>query len=141
MKVAFFKGTGIIDLLIRFYTFSKYSHCELLFNDGSWFGCKPNGDTKTNYRSRIINDKWDFIELNITLEEEKKIKIWCDNEVGCSYDWKGIFLSQILPFGEQSRDKWFCSEICVEALQVIGKLLGITSWKISPGKLYKLLTK
>ncbi|CAK0760415.1 conserved hypothetical protein [Azospirillaceae bacterium] len=142
MKVAFLRGNGFIDCLIKMYTFSKYSHCELLFGDNMWFGSAPDGNMETGFRTKYmlgIERFWDFIELPMTAEEEKKIADWCATEVGCAYDWKGIFLSQILPFGKESPDKWFCSEICVAALQQVGKLNGLKPHKVSPGRLNKIL--
>jgi hypothetical protein len=142
MKVAFLKGTGIVDMAIRLFTFSKYSHCELLFNDSVWFGNNPNGNLQTGFRRRIMIDidkYWDFVEIKMTEDEENRIKKFCESERDCNYDWKGIFLSQIFPLNKENPDKWFCSEICTAALQVIGYLPGIKPCQISPGKLYSLI--
>jgi len=140
MKVAFLKGTGFIDKLIKFYTKSDYSHCELVFSDGVWFGNALDGKMKTGFKSRIPDPKyWDFIELPTSEADEIKIKAFCEKEKDCKYDWSGIFLSQILHFGAQSKTKWFCSEICTAALQEIGMLSGIKPHKVSPGKLYSLI--
>lgn len=140
MKVAFLKGTGFVDKLIKFWTMSRYSHCELVFSDGTWFGNALDGEMKTGFKTRDANPAyWDFIELPTSEADEIKIKAFCEDEKNCKYDWTGIFLSQFIPLGIQSKTKWFCSEICTAALQEIGMLKGIKPYRVSPGKLNSLI--
>lgn len=144
MKVAFLKGTGFIDYIIKIWTFGKYSHSELVFSDGTWFSTELAWPFKTSfhrYDEQWANKHFDFIDINITAEQEQRIREFCVGEVGCAYDWKGIILSMILPFKKADAEKWFCSEICVAALQIIGLLQGVKPQCVFPNKLSKLLKK
>lgn len=142
MKIAFLKGTGFVDRLIQLWTWGKYCHAELVFSDGVWFSTELSSPFKTSFhRYTELSQYWDFVELNITPEQEQEIRKFCTGELGCSYDWKGIFLSMILPLGRADPDKWFCSEVCAASLQTIGILPNIVAHRISPNKLYKLLKK
>lgn len=143
MFIAFYKGNGFVSRLIKFWTRSKYSHCELVFSNGSSF----SADTKMPMHTRFANSKymvaaeWDFIHIAVTKEGETKIKNFCIDELRCAYDWTGIVLSQFIPLGYHNKTKWFCSEVCVAALQTIGMLPGIKPNRVSPGKLHDLASK
>lgn len=142
MIVAFYKGPGFVSRLIKLWTRSKYSHCEILFEDGRHFSADTKMPMNTRFSTEPLTIKnWDFIVLPVGIDDENKIKAFCVDEVGCRYDWTGIFLSQFIHLGYQSKSKWFCSEVCAAALQQIGLLPGWKPNRISPGKLFKLLDK
>jgi uncharacterized protein YycO len=140
MQIAFFKGSGkFYDKLIRIFTFGPYSHVELIFSNGLWFS-SSSLDNGVRYTVHTNMEDWTIFDINITCEEEVRIKQWCDIQVGAEYDFLGIFRYYI-PFCQQSPDKWFCSEICLEALQRIGWFQTGPSWHMgrSPNHLYRLL--
>lgn len=108
-EIAAYKGEGrLYDHLIRIWTRSPYSHVEIAL-----------GRTETHFRGlsasprdggvrvaeiEIKPDHWDFFEAEGNLTAIEPL-------VGARYDWKGIFLSQILPFGLDSPSRYFCSEL------------------------------
>lgn len=142
MFIAFYKGGGFVSRLIKFWTRSKYSHCELVFNNGSSFSADTKMPMHTRFASKfMIPEEWDFIHIAVAEEDEMKIEDFCVEELNCAYDWKGIFLSQFINLGYHSKTKWFCSEVCVAALQTIGMLPGIKPNRVSPGKLHELASK
>ena len=67
-KLAFYKAKGtLIDLLIRVFTNSKYSHVEIVCNK-DWYSSSPrDGGVRVK---QIIDDgnSWDFIEVEIDKE-------------------------------------------------------------------------
>ncbi len=141
MKVAFRKKCHTIySRIICFWTFGKYSHSELVFSDGKSFS-SDESDGGTRWKDSIMTaEEWDFIEVPCTKSQEKEIRRFCEGEDGLQYDMVGIGFSFLpVPIGWQSAEKWFCSEICVAALQQIGYLTGYTPSRISPNKLYKIL--
>lgn len=113
MKLAFYKAKGNwVDLLIRVFTNSKYSHVEIVCNK-DWYSSSPrDGGVRVK---QIQNDgnSWDFIEVNIDKErlyqKHREYK-------GKGYDFKGILLSNILPIGLHSKDKVTCFEFVAEVL-------------------------
>jgi len=140
MKVAFLKGTGILDRLIQFWTFSKYSHCELIFSDGSSFGTSLTSPFKTQFTYKMyFHQHWDIVEVDVPPEKELLIKAFCWTQVDKKYDWKAIFFSMILPFRKEDPSKWICSEICVAAFHVADYFGGIKACTVNPGKFAKLI--
>lgn len=139
MKVAALKGTGIADRLIQLWTWSKYSHCELVFSDGVTFGSTLKPPMKTSFSQKVYNPAlWDLIDINVPPEKEALIRMFCEKQAGKEYDWKAIFLSQILFLRKEDPDKWICSEVCVAAFQKASYCAGLKPCTVSPGKFVKL---
>lgn len=163
VRVVFFKGKGNwTDTLIRWWTWSPYSHCELEFSDNVWFGNSTTGSQHTRFR---IPDEtpdwvgpglsgtgpgsgpgygdfvknWDVVNVPMTAEEEDKARAFCRLECGCAYDFKGLVFSQLLNLGYHSATKWFCSEVVVAALQKADVHLTLEPQRYAPGDLFKAL--
>lgn len=140
MRVAFYRASsgGLIDRLIdRFSGRGGFSHVELIFSNDLFFSSSGQ-DGGVRFK-RIVQDRthWEIFELPIESWRETQILWWAKRRCGCKYDWLGVlgFIFQTHP--EQGR--WFCSEICVAALQEIGLLGAIKPWKVSPNTLYLIL--
>ena len=112
-----------------------FSHVELVV-DG--ISCSAS-QYENKVRCKRINYNpscWEFIELPVSYTQRHKVGDFFKDKIGKKYDYLGI-LGFI--FGNRdSRDKWFCSEICTEAL----KQAGIIKWnkdsaRVSPNDLYE----
>ena len=112
-KLAFYKAKGNwVDLLIRVFTNSKYSHVEIVINK-DWYSSSPrDGGVRIK---QIVDDgnSWDFIEVEI--DKERLYQKYREYK-GKGYDFKGILLSNILPFGWNSKDKATCSEFVADVI-------------------------
>lgn len=139
IRVLFYTAEGrLIDKIIRWFTGSKYSHCEILFPSGKMFSSDAWGGG-VRYTKQYTLQNWDIVPIRITAEEHKTLVDWCDWKIGSPYDWTGA-LAFAIPFLEQSTDKWFCSELCGEALRLIGKVPTTSiAHKLTPQGLYNLL--
>lgn len=141
MKAAFYKNTkrpgiaGLFDALIRKVTGGPYSHCELVFSDGMAYSASIQ-DSGTRFK-RIEFDpaKWDFIEFVI---DESQVRKFCVAEDDCRYDFPGVFRFLVSRIRE-SKNRWFCSEVCCAALQEAGRLWGVNAWQVHPSMLYEFL--
>ena len=113
MKLAFYKAKGDwVDLLIRVFTNSKYSHVEIVCNK-DWYSSSPrDGGVRIK---QIVDDgnSWDFIEVDI--DKDRLYQKYREYK-GKGYDFKGILLSNILPIGCHSKDKATCSEFVADIL-------------------------
>ena len=141
VKLAFYKGPeNIFGKAIRLWKWGPYSHVEIILDDTSFSAVAGVG---TRYLSspQIKPEPWDYIEVETDTLEFAHLWAWCMNEMFCLYDWKGIWLAQVLGLRRQDPKKWFCSEFCVAALQIIGHLKGVKPYTVSPNKLYRLLKK
>lgn len=144
MKVAFYKGPGtIFDKLIRLVTRSPYSHCELIFSedllcDSGWmFGAMPGEGTR--FKQMALNPaEWILVSVPVTRSQELLAFYFCRDEEKCGYDYPGVFRF-LLPWFTESKEKWFCSEICTAAIQAAGLPLLMVPSQVHPGRLYEAL--
>ena len=113
VQIAFYKARGDwVDLLIRVFANSKYSHVEIV-HDKDWYSSSPRDG---GVRVKQIQDdcnSWDFIEVEI--DKDRLYEKYREYR-GRGYDFKGILLSNILPIGWHSKDKAICSECVVDVL-------------------------
>ncbi|MDT3721410.1 hypothetical protein [Pseudomonas oryzihabitans] len=115
IRLALYKAPGdTYDRLIRAWTRSPYSHCELVLPDGRFVTSSPRDD---GVRAKVIDQDpavWDFLPLPWI--QAAHVEQLLEQETGAGYDWLGILGSQVLPAGIQSRSRWFCSEFCAQTL-------------------------
>lgn len=132
MKIAFYKseyGTKY-DKTISFFTFSKYSHCEIVFPDGMcWSSSVRDGGVRGKYIE--LGDHWDVFDL-IGDFSESAIKYWFMSHNGDLYDWVGAGGS-LIHLDLTSENKKFCSYVCAI-------VLGIDPI-VTPGNLYNTLKR
>jgi hypothetical protein len=138
------KGGGIFGALIRWWTKSAYCHCEIVFTDGARFTASPFIGTRYLPELHPTQEKdWDsFPMFLVTMEEEQKIRKFCNDELNCKYDWTGILFSHVFKMGWEDSEHWFCSEICAAALNHVGAIrIGKDRRpaSFSPEKLYRFL--
>jgi hypothetical protein len=140
IEAIFYQGKGTwYDGAIRVWTRGPYSHCELHFGRGHCFGADPDNGTSWRVRDLENNPDWAIVPLPELDHVLAKVLDFAAAEAGCGYDWTGIFFSEVFPFGWQSKDKWFCSEWVVAAVQLGGLLTARKPWRLSPNQTYKLL--
>ena len=118
---------GIGPALIRWWTKSPYSHCELVIGDVSMSSSVQDGGVRAK-RIKFDPAHWDFIELP-----------WADGDhllwhfgatAGEPYGWTDLLWRQIFNRPGDARGA-FCSEWCAAALGLT------TPQQYSPGALAK----
>ena len=113
--LALYKGKGtLFNRLIRLWTRSIYSHCELVMPDGRWLSASAMDDGVRGKRIELNREHWDLIPL--PWADARQILDVFKLTEGFGYDFFGLFGSQLLPVGLHSRRRWFCSEFCAAAL-------------------------
>ena len=129
-KIAFYKCKGrFLDLLIRWWTKSKYSHCEIVI-DNYWYSSSPRDGGVRVKVIEVDNTNWDFVDVAIDINKLNMVYL---SNMNKGYDWIGILFSHILPFNINSKNRMYCSEFCAE-------VLGINS-NITPQELYNIVNK
>ena len=118
MKLAFYKAfqekATIIDKLIGIASVGKYSHVELIFDNGLCFSVSGRDGAGRFKKIKFNPDRWDILELDdrmdpvIILREANKY-------VGYKYDYLGAFFS-VTPICIQKDNKIFCSEVVINML-------------------------
>ena len=148
IKVAFYKGIGSWkNKLIRWWTGSPYSHVELIMPDNfTWISISPFLTSTVSARTKVDFDleNWDFVDLEVTQEQNNVILDFFKETEGCKYDWTGMLLSQFVPFHIKRKGKWYCSEWIAYALRIAG----VVNWRtiklydrcdLSPGVLFRIV--
>lgn len=138
MKIAFYKAKkSFIDKTICFFTNGPYSHAELIFDDGISFSSSlPDHGVRFKHITYNVQS-WDFIVVNLSPENEHKVRDFCEKQQGKKYDLLGV-LGFVMPL-QQEKKKWFCSEIIIRALQEAGLYRWVIPSRIHPTALHDLL--
>ena len=127
--LAFYKGPGNwMDRLVRWWTGSVYSHCEVVIDDYWYSASYQDSGVRCKYMAEYKEEHWDFVQVEVN---EKKFHELFDKAEGKGYDWLGIFLTEVVPMGIEDRGKWYCSEFCARAVGM--------SLHVSPGELYTMV--
>jgi len=119
LKLAFYKGAGRLDdRIIRAVTRSQFSHVELV-RSYAWPDCHSISASGRDGGVRIKGirfdpKRWHVVHLLDWVPQDAWTR--AEAHLGAAYDYRGILLSQALPLRRHAADKWFCSELCGEAL-------------------------
>jgi hypothetical protein len=135
MKIIFYKASKgrLLDKLIAFWTLGKYSHVEIVYEGVAYSSSSRDGGV----RRKIIDDfetsgKWDIFDIKI---DPVQLQFLYHITQTKKYDWVGIFLSELIKFNIQSKNRWYCSEWIAFLYNMQSKNKIKTN--ISPNKLYK----
>jgi hypothetical protein len=141
-EIIFYRGPeDLAGKLIRGWTRSPYSHCEIHFGQGDCFSAQAGqGCRYVSYAPNALRQWWTAVPLILLPNEESRIRRFCSDEEGCGYDYWGALFAAGLSANWRSEKKWFCSELCAAALQVIGMLPKEKAWRMTPGGLYRRIT-
>tara|TARA_Y100001949_G_scaffold163033_3_gene156588 strand:- start:3454 stop:3963 length:510 start_codon:yes stop_codon:yes gene_type:complete len=115
IHLALYKGKGtLFNRLIRLWTRSIYSHCELIMPDGRWLSASGMDGGVRAKRIELELAHWDLIP--VPWADARQILHLFEKHQGKGYDWLGLFGSQLLPLTIDNRRRMFCSEFCAAAL-------------------------
>ena len=113
MKLALYKGKGQVgNALIRWWTRSPYSHCEIVIGDLSHSSSLMDGGVRAK-QIEFNADHWDFVEL--PWGDKLDALLLYGQTKGEPYGWLDLLWRQVLNRPGDSRG-WFCSEWCAAAL-------------------------
>jgi hypothetical protein len=142
VHIAYYKGlrwhnknADFFDHIICLFTFSRYSHTELLLNYDPMTGIADAysathraGGIRTK-KINVHTNSWIVLPY-YTKHPKEEIKNWFDERIGSKYDWLGV-LGFYFPFPIHKKSRWFCSEAVAESLGLEDP------HQYTPGDLYK----
>ncbi len=105
-----------------------YWHSELVFSNGEWFSSRPT--TGASFTRLGNPDGYDYVDVPISHEQEAAVLTWCQSKEGAGYDWRAEL------GGSPVEGRYFCAEICICALQQVGKLLSVDPGTTHSSDLY-----
>ena len=114
VQLALYKGKGLIgNALIRWWTRSPYSHCELVVDGVAYSSSLMD----KGVRSKVIDFKpehWDMVELPESVRQQALDYFAATR--GQRYSWLDLIRSQIFNRNANEDGAAFCSEWCASAL-------------------------
>lgn len=151
LALAFYNGLEhgrLLDRIIarhdRGRSAGPYSHVELVFNphraglpvcfSSSW----RDGGVRFKRIDLSEAGRWSLVPLAVTGADVNAVRSWCLRHVGGRYDVPGV-LAFKLPLVRHRLNWWFCSEVCVAALQEVGLLPLVKAHRTTPNALHHLL--
>lgn len=117
MKLVFARRNRIGSWLIRFGTFSQWSHVGLLDGDAVYDVSIARGVTRRAFSEFAA--EYPVHEIAAVPCNDDAARNWANRQLGKAYDYSAI-LGIALRTGWATEDKWFCSEFVEAALQAGG---------------------
>jgi len=138
VTLAFKKGTGLQAWFIRFWTWSRYSHVEIIIKD-KWISANPK-DGIDIHDLRPLQDDWMYIPIAVDESKYGDVFDFLEQQKDHRYDWCGIFCSQFFGIRKENPDRWFCSELVTRVLQIfeVEDVIFREACTLSPGDLYNI---
>lgn len=97
-------------------------------------------------RKRFSRKQWSFRSIPTNKDQYDAVVSYCEAAVGCRFNHLGYFLQPVLSVDHAWPETWFgmkkryyCSEICVEALKAGGVLHNSVKSQIHPQHLFAML--
>lgn len=147
ISFVFYTGQGASEPLINRITSlwtGPYMHCEVVFPqaDGRNLACGVwQGETVFLRHKTFGKDCWVWRSLKLSPQKVNTIKRFCKTQADNNIPFnKSGLLRCTTPFPRPSDGKaWFCSELCVAALQTVGLFTNEVPSAVTPSYLYTLL--
>ena len=122
IRVAFKRAAGgtVWEKLISFVTRGPYCHVAVIYPGGRLFSSDERIGGVGFESADTLNERWDI--YNVAGEWFDGLKAWCEQEIGCKYDWIGAILC---PWRLRwlHNAKWFCSEMVATVLNKANHVL------------------
>jgi hypothetical protein len=132
MILAFCRGRGFLSALVRWQTWSKYSHVAIVTHEGVFESIPFRGVRRREFWPDISGIDFYSVETRTI-----PVLTFLNLQLGKTYDYFGVL--RFLPRWRKNDrgSSWFCSELAFEAARLGGVYLlrGIPPEKVSPGVL------
>ena len=114
VQLALYKGKGLIgNALIRWWTRSPYSHCELVVDGVAYSSSLMDKGVRAK-RIDFKSEHWDMVELPEPVRQQALDYFTATR--GQRYSWLDLIRSQIFNRNANEDGAAFCSEWCASAL-------------------------
>lgn len=121
VSVVFCRNKKIGSLLIRLFTWSRWSHCAII-NDQSVIEARMPLGVVVRPLSDFIKDYSSYEVVKFKVESKSKVISAALSQKGKPYDYMAI-IGILFKRDWQNKSKWFCSELVAWALSQGGRHL------------------
>lgn len=124
MRVIFSRNVTWWDIftpLVRLVTWSPWSHCALLFDDGTVIQSTALGKgVHTSTFEGFKNNATTWKVQNFKVDSQEAIRKAAEAQLGKPYNWTAL-IGMLLHIGSwKGKGSWFCSELVAEAFATGG---------------------
>lgn len=132
LTLQFSTTNGPFSRVIRLFTWSDFSHVDLVVNSQDLLGAKLSGGVRIRKAAAQKFSKVAQFGVHVSPAEEAQVIAFLFGQIGKPYDWGAIF-GLIFRRDWQKAESWFCSELIAAAFQQAGvPLLRETLNRITP---------
>lgn len=137
IKLLFTRKRSIGSWIIRFRTWSNYSHVDIVDGDDA-IGALAFEGVKVRNIKDVIDEASDYRVVIVEGDEQKAIE-YAKSKIGKKYDWLAIF-GIGLKTGWESSGRYMCSEFVNQALIEGGTKLFDSKYdgRVTPEHIYML---
>ena len=121
--------------LIRWFTWSDWSHVDFVLRDGRFLGARLDGGVLIRPHDYIRPSKFRYAYVEVP--DPRKVYGWATTQVGKPYDWKAI--AGFLPRVEwHDPHAWFCSELVAAGFERAAyPIVDRASFRVTPQTAYE----
>ena len=138
--IGFYQGTTLMSRMIRWRTWSDYSHVSWITEGGSVLEAWRNGvnEWPTVHHNHKPGTKVTLLGLDYSHERIERIESFLRDQLGKRYDRWGVFGFLARSDRLQNPNDWFCSELIFAAHLYAGiaLLARVPAHKVFPGLIY-----
>lgn len=110
----FITDPGISSWAIRWFTWSEWSHVDLVLRDGRFLGARIDGGVRIRPHDYITPSVFRYAYVEVP--DPRRIYGWATSQIGKPYDWRAI--AGFLPRANwHNPHAWFCSELVAGAFE------------------------
>ena len=148
VSFAFYTGLGaaepLINRLTAWFT-GRHMHVEIVFHQptGAHVACGVWAGETTFMRPKTFGKScWEWRSVAVTRAQEAAIRRFCAAQAQAKVPFSRWAMARALtPFPRPTDGRtWFCSELCVAAMQAAGLLVDEVASATTPSGLWTMLT-
>ena len=132
VEVHFYERGNLLARLVRWWTYSPWSHVEVAIPQECHYVCSPD---KGLYKVPV-GERGDRV-IVLELPRVEAAKIWAEEEMGCSYDWWGAVTVALPWLRREHPSRWHCAEFVAAFLDCSGESYLNAPWRTTPAELWE----
>lgn len=142
MKVIFARRKTVGSALIRWFTWSQWSHVGVVIdNDFIIDTTLKHGGVRVHAGRKWIDEYPDHQVIDVAVPDERAAIAFLRRQLFKPYDWTGLVGIALRSRRWAEADRWFCSELVAAALVEGGGLrnLRLEAQRITPRDLWAVI--
>jgi uncharacterized protein YycO len=121
VSLLFTRQRGPLDMAIRAFTWSRWSHVALIDGYEAIEALPGSGVVATETQQILLRSR-EFELVDLPCRNPEAVRAAASSQIGRPYDWSAI-LGIALRRNWQADDAWFCSELVAWAFEAAGEPL------------------